>query len=146
MSKFTDTLAAHSFNGPNAGRTCACGWQWLEKRTYACGEGQRVTTAHAAHVEAMLTEAGCAVVELPEPYPDDTVHPYWAVNDINGPQVVAVTDSDGSVPDENWVSIQFTARNRTVDTQTAIALGAALLAAAAAAARAVPATTKGTPT
>jgi hypothetical protein len=65
-------------------------------------------------------------VELPEPYPDTTDYPYWATDDVNGSQIVGVEEP-------GLVSIQFSARWRTVDVATARALGAAFLAAAAAA-------------
>ena len=97
-----------------------------------CGERSDTRREHYEHVDRELKNAGLELVELPKPYPDDTVHPYWSVNDINGPQVIAVTDGDGSVQ-EDWVSIQFTARNRTVDAETARQLGLAFLAAANAA-------------
>lgn len=84
----------------------------------------------AAHVVAVIAAAKLAVVELPEPYPDETIYPYWSVEDVNGPQVVGVTESDDDSEHE-WVSIQFSARWRTVDAPTARALGLALLAAAA---------------
>lgn len=86
----------------------------------------------ARNILGALKAARIALVELPEPYPDETIHPYWTVNDVNGPQVVGVTDSDAESEAE-WVYIEFTARSRTVDAQTARALGAAFFAAADAA-------------
>lgn len=79
--------------------------------------------------DVLLSLPGIAIVELPEPYPDETVHPYWSIDDVNGPQVIGVTDSDDT-SESDWVSIEFTARWRTVDVSTARALAAALLAAA----------------
>lgn len=79
---------------------------------------------------AALKDARIELVELPEPYPDETIHPYWTVDDVSGRQVVRVTDSD---TEGAWVSIDFTARCRTVDVDTARALGAAFFAAADAA-------------
>lgn len=87
-------------------------------------------SAHQAAVIAALPSI--AIVELPKPEDDDTVHPYWAVEDVSGPQIVRTTDADGSV-EGDWVNIEFTARWRTVDRETAQALGVALLAAASAA-------------
>lgn len=72
---------------------------------------------------------GYSIVKLPEPYPDDTVHPYWVTEDTNGPQLVRVTDSDEGV-EGNWVGIEFSARHRTITRETARELGIALLAAA----------------
>ncbi|MDM2446235.1 hypothetical protein PP556_14570 [Mycobacteroides abscessus] len=61
-----------------------------------------------------------ASVDLPEPYPDDTEFPYWVPEP--GQQI--------SVRGPGVVSIELTARWRSVDPETARATAAALLAAA----------------
>jgi hypothetical protein len=77
--------------------------------------------AHIADV--LLSLPGIAIVELPEPYPDETVHQYWAPEP--GQQI--------GVADIGIVRIEATARWRSVDVPTARAHAAALLAAANAA-------------
>ncbi|QAU07216.1 hypothetical protein HOV03_gp76 [Gordonia phage Asapag] len=83
---------------------------------------------HAEHVIAALSEHYHLLPKV-EPYPDDTVHPYWVATDVDGPQVVKVTDSDDSC-DENWVGIEFSARWRTVDVATARRLASMFASAA----------------
>ena len=129
VSDAAQIIAAHAHeydsweDGGSYRAHCACGWSEVCDNTDAA-----LLAAHAAHVLAVLSETH-AVVELPEPVADDTVYPYWSVWDVNGPQVVSVTDSDEAEPHEFW-SIQFSARWRTVDVPTAYALGAAFFAAA----------------
>lgn len=125
----TDILAAHREGVSTS--TFGRGLMWAGE--CSCGKfTYDDVTGHDRHVEDMMAAANLVTVALPEPDEDDTVRPYWSVTDIDGPQVVAVADSDGSVQ-EDWVSIQFTARYRTVDVQTARAIGLAFLAAADAA-------------
>lgn len=71
MSKFTDTHAAHELrNYDYPSLLCTCGVRvaldnpipieqlpWTMQKTL-------LRRAHAAHVEAMLTDAGCVVVDL----------------------------------------------------------------------------------
>lgn len=105
----------------------AKGPRWVSSDAIA-----EILNDEARNILAALKAARIAVVELPEPYPDETIHPYWAVDDSNGPQMIGVTNSDAGSVDE-WVYIEFTARGRTVDVPTARALGAAFFAAADAA-------------
>lgn len=118
VTTLADVLAAHQRKqwGQHDG--------WWE-----CECGEPYTPEHQAEAVAA---AGLVVIQLPEPYPDETVHPYWSVEDVNGPQIVGVTESDDESNDD-WVSIEFTARSRIVDAPTARALGTAFLAAANAA-------------
>lgn len=104
-----DVLAAHSLEVDE----CRCGAN--------CGGDRSV---HAAHQLDVLTEAGFAVVKLPEPSTDSWGDPEWTVpHTANRPGRVRI-DSDG----------RFSALgcpNPSSSTDDAEALAAALLAAAA---------------
>jgi hypothetical protein len=141
MSKFTDTLAAHAMVGipqllaidepPIYFTRCRC------EAEFEAPLIEEVYVLHAAHVEAMLTEAGCAVVELPKWTKSE-----WSLQGIwhteCGDDVWA--KSDGTVGHDNGGMSDNPATWYQPSEAENLAL--ALLAAA----RSVPATTKGIPT
>lgn len=45
----------HQWRGEVLG--CGCGWNWPEERTYFCGEEDRISKAHSAHVAAEIDKA-----------------------------------------------------------------------------------------
>ncbi len=55
IPNLVEVLAAHVWRGGILG--CQCGWDWPEERTYACGEDERITAAHVAHVADAWWEA-----------------------------------------------------------------------------------------
>lgn len=55
IPSLAEVLAEHVWRGGILG--CQCGWDWPEERTYACGEDERITAAHIAHVADAWQEA-----------------------------------------------------------------------------------------
>lgn len=50
-----DVHYAHEWLGECLG--CRCGWNWPEERTHFCGEEERISKAHSAHVAAEIDKA-----------------------------------------------------------------------------------------
>ncbi|OBK04050.1 hypothetical protein A5637_13290 [Mycolicibacterium fortuitum] len=50
-----DVHYVHEWRGDFLG--CRCGWNWPEERTHFCGEEERISKAHSAHVAAEIDKA-----------------------------------------------------------------------------------------